>query len=256
MSGSTDDFFNGPAAVAADGLGNLYVADSNNHAIRKVAIATGAITTLAGSPGMSGRADGIGTDARFYFPTGVAADGAGNVYVADTNNCTIRKIVADSHMVTTLASRECTPKDGIGTQAGFIFPGGLALDGAGNLYVADALGDTIRKVVLQGAVTSTLASGLRQYGSAYGRGPATRFNFPTGLALDGRGNLYVTDLHNGTVRKVQLSSGSITTVVGSPGQHGVRLGPLPAGLNMPSVVAVLPRGELIILDESSVLSLR
>src|SRR5262249_4021599 len=128
--------FNSPTGVAVDAAGTLYVADQNNHTIRKVTPA-GVVTTLAGTAGLPGSADGTGGAARFNFPAAVAVDGSGNVYVADGNNDTIRQITA-SGIVTTLAGSAGAPgsADGMGAAARFGTPTGVAVDTAGNVYVA------------------------------------------------------------------------------------------------------------------------
>ncbi|MEO6995372.1 MAG: hypothetical protein ABI273_17335 [Lacunisphaera sp.] len=143
-------------AIAVDTAGNVYVADSTSHTIRKIT-AGGVVTTLAGRAGVSGSADGTGGAARFSSPTGVAVDGGGNVYVADSGNNTIRKITAVG-LVTTFAglAGNVGSTDGTGSVARFFGPHGVAVDGMGNVYVADANNYTIRKITAAG-VTTTLA---------------------------------------------------------------------------------------------------
>src|SRR6185503_4896587 len=142
-----------------DSAKNVYVADQINHTIRKVTSA-GAVTTLAGLAGYGGIADGAGNEARFANPSGVAVDSSGTVYVADTWNCTIRK-VTPAGVVTTLVGLSGMQggDDGTNSQAQFLFPQGVAVDNAGNLYVADTVGATIRKVTPVGTnwVVTTLA---------------------------------------------------------------------------------------------------
>src|SRR5262249_48890179 len=130
--------------------GNLYVADQSNHTIRKIT-PDGVVSTLAGTAGMNGSADGTGPDARFSFPAGVAVDRAGNLYVADTGNTTLRKITPDG-VVSTLAGAAgmVGGADGTGPDARFASPTGVAVDGDGNVYVADAFNDTLRKVTPDG----------------------------------------------------------------------------------------------------------
>ena len=158
-----------PCGVAADNAGNLYVADTDNDTIRKIVASTGAVTTFAGLAGSSGSADGTGSAARFNNPSGVAVDGAGNVYVADTLNNTLRKVSA-SGVVSTLAGSTGTSgsTDGTGTAALFYGPQGLAIDAGGNLYVADTNNHTIRKVVPSTGVVTTVAGLAGNSGSTDG----------------------------------------------------------------------------------------
>jgi len=210
--------FDNPRGVAVDDAGNVYVADTDNHTIRKVTPA-GGVTTLAGQAGSSGSVDGTGTAAQFYYPYGVAVDSAGNVYVADTDNHTIRK-VTPAGVVTTLAglAGSSGSADGTGSAAQFYYPGGVAADSAGNVYVADAWNNTIRKVTPPGVVT-TLAGLAGNWGSADGMGSDAQFYYPYGVAVDGADNVYVADTDNHTIRKV-TSAGVVTTLAGLAGNWG------------------------------------
>jgi sugar lactone lactonase YvrE len=143
-AGTSAAFYN-PWGIAVDESGNVYVGDYGNNRIRKITTG-GVVTTLAGS-GVAGSADGAGTAAAFYFPTGVTVDVAGNVYVADFFNNSIRKITAGG-LVTTLAGEgDQANIDAIGLAAEFYFPTGVAVDVAGNLYVADTFNGSIRKII-------------------------------------------------------------------------------------------------------------
>lgn len=204
--------FRTPGAVATDRVGNIYVADSGNHTIRKIT-AAGVVTTLAGSAGNSGSADGAGSAARFCAPYGLAVDSDGNVFVADTYNRTIRKITATG-VVTTLAGSAGSSgsADGTGSAARFNLPCGVALDAANNLYVADAYSHTIRKVTTAGVVT-TFAGSAGNFGSADGVGGNARFWTPRGVAVDVWGNVLVADMQNQTIRRIS-PAGNVSTLAG------------------------------------------
>ncbi|MDD2765679.1 MAG: immunoglobulin domain-containing protein [Opitutaceae bacterium] len=202
--------FNLPSDVAADGSGNLYVADTGNHTIRKIA-PNGVVTTLAGLAGVPGSANGAGILARFSSPEGVTVDGAGNVYVADTNNHTIRKITPDG-TVSTLAGLAGTSGtgDGAGSAARFQYPSDLMVDGSGNLFVADTDNHAIRKLTSAG-LTGTVAGLTGTSGSADGVGSTARFLYPTGVAVDSTGNIYIADTSNHTIRKGVVASKPLIT---------------------------------------------
>jgi sugar lactone lactonase YvrE len=214
--------FSQPCDVALDGSGNLYVADSGNHSIRKIT-PTGVVTTLAGKSGTAGQADGKGTGATFRNPRGIACDGSGNLYVADTGNNTIRKIAPDG-TVTTLAGAPGTDgsADGVGAAARFSFPNDTAVDKAGNVYVADELNAVIRKIAADGSVT-TVAGLSRGSGRADGQGSVARFDRLTAIAVDDAGTLYVADYGNHLIRKVS-AAGAVTTISGTGGVGGYQNG--------------------------------
>jgi len=216
-SGSTARFDN-PIGVVVDGSGNIVVVDSYNHTLRKITPA-GVVTTFVGSAGNSGSTDGSGSTARFYYPGWIALDKSGNFYVTDTYNSTIRKITPGG-VVSTLAGSagQTGSTDGSGSVARFAFPVGVAVDGSGNVYVADSSNDTIRKIT-SGGVVSTLAGSPGMGGSTDGSGSAARFSIPLGVTLDGSGNLYVADNGNDTIRKV-TPGGVVTTLAGTPSITG------------------------------------
>jgi len=202
--------FSWPAGITTDGT-NLYVADRFNHNIRKVVIATGVVTTIAGS-GVAGSLDGTGTAATFNYPKGITTDGT-NLYVADEQNNKIRKVVIATGVVTTIAgSGTQGALDGTGTAATFYFPEGITTDGT-NLYVTDTYNHKIRKIVIAtGAVTTIAGSGTS--GTLDGTGTAATFNGPVGITTDGT-NLYVADWANNKIRKVVTATGVVTTIAGS-----------------------------------------
>ena len=206
--------FSMPIGVARDSSGSLYVADATNHTIRKVTPA-GVVTTFAGSAGQAGSADGTGSAARFNYPTGIAVDSSGNVYVADTTNNLLRKITS-AGTVTTLAGvvGVAGSSDGTGGNALFNTPGGLAVDTAGNIYLADTGNSSIRKVTPAGAVT-TLAGLPGIAGFKDGTGSDAWFNQPKALTVDGSGNVFVADTGNASIRQI-TPAGVVTTLALAP----------------------------------------
>ncbi len=193
-------------------------------------------TTLAGNTGY-GSADGTNGAARFAFPCGAAMDSAGNVYVADEVNSTVRKMTPDgtNWVVTTLAGLAgCTgTNDGTGSAARFYYPNGVAVDGAGNVYVADTANQTIRQVTPVGTnwVVTTLAGNASHPGTNDDTGSAARFNFPAGVAVDTNGNVYVADTDNYTIRKGLPASSVPAPILQPPslsaGQFGFGITGLP-----------------------------
>jgi sugar lactone lactonase YvrE len=239
--------FNSPEAVALDAAGNLYVADSFNETIRKIA-SNSAVTTVAGFATVRGADDGTGADARFDLPAALVLDTTGNIYVADQNNHLVRKITPDG-LVTTLAgfAGRAGTNDGVGLAARFNFPGALAIDPAGNLYVADTFNHTIRKMTAAGEV-STFAGSPGASGSQNGTGGAARFNFPSGLAFGNEGKLYVADTANHVIRTISTNA-EVTTLAGAVGQPGSSDGPgnLPR-FNEPQGLATDSSGNLYVAD--------
>jgi len=204
--------FDYPFGITTDGT-NLYVSETNNHTIRKIAIATGMVSILAGSPGKRGAVDGVGRVARFNFPWGLATDGI-NLYVAEVGNNDIRKIVIATGKVTTLAG---TPgragcADGTGILAQFSHPSDLIIAGK-NLYVADQHNATIRRVVIATCEVTTFAGTAKARGATDGIGSMARFTSPGGITTDGL-NLYVADNLNRNIRKIAIATGEVTTLAG------------------------------------------
>jgi hypothetical protein len=252
-SGSTDGTnssarFSQPKNLAMDNAGNIFVVDGS--IIRKVT-AAGMVTTVAGTAGVSGSADGQGTNASFNNPIGIAIDQSNNLYVADFMNSTIRKITPGG-MVSTFAGLAGNngSVDANGASARFYFPIGVAVAPNGNIYVSDSVNETIRAITPNGDVT-TLAGLARGYGYADGTGNTARFHNPMGMAADASNNVYVADEVNEVVRKV-TPAGVVTTLAGFPGSSGAADGTGNAArfysLNS---VAVDSNGNVYVADTSN-----
>ena len=249
-----------PLGVATDGAGNLYIADYSNDRIRKVD-STGVITTVAGSASSftsRGNGDGgLAVRAQLGSPNDVAVDGAGNLYIADRLNPGIRK-VDSSGIITTIVG---TGERGFGGDGGSAvdallnYPAGIAIDRAGNLYIADNVNHRIRKVDSSGVISTVAGTGERGFGGDGGPAVQAQLSYPEGVATDGDGNLFIADNLNHRIRKVD-SSGTITTVAGtgsfgfgSLGGFGGDGGPAgDAQLRFPSDVALDSAGNLYIAD--------
>jgi sugar lactone lactonase YvrE len=193
--------FSWPFGVAIDSSGNIYVGDQSDCLVRKIT-SGGVVTTIAGS-GACGAINANGTAASFCEPFGVAVDSSRNVYVADAQNDLIRKITSGG-VVTTLAGSAGVigATNATGTAASFNNPQGVAVDDAGNVYVADSGNDLIRIITSAGVVT-TLAGSAGVTGAANGPTTTALFNNPTGVAVDSFGNVYIADYNNDLIREIQ-----------------------------------------------------
>ncbi|HWA26194.1 MAG TPA: hypothetical protein VG734_11065 [Lacunisphaera sp.] len=237
--------FQSPVGVAVDAAGNTYVADHASHCIRKVG-PTGDVTLLAGSPGVAGSVDGRATAARFSSPRGVAVGADGTVFVADSGNHTIRRISPTGETDTYAGSAgNAGTEDGPGASARLDFPRGVALDAAGNLYVT--AGSTVRKITPAREV-STLAGNPTAFGFRDGPGSTAEFTWPTGIAVDASGNVYVTEVTTTIARLRKITpAGVVTTLAG--GDPGTNDGNgLAARFHDPVGLACDGTGNLFIAD--------
>lgn len=230
-----------PNAVAVNSFGEVFVIDTNNHRIRKIST-FGIVTTFAGS--IMGYSDGTGTDAQFSAPLGIAIDSHNNLYVTDSYNYKVRKITP-AGVVTTFAGSTIGYTDGMGTDAQFDRPMGIAIDTDGNLYLADINNKKIRKITSSGLV-STLAGSVN--GNVDGIGTVAQFANPLGVAVDQQGNVYVADMDNQSIRKI-TPNGIVSTLTGASG-GGYLDGPCSiAKFHNPTGVATDLNGNLYVADE-------
>jgi hypothetical protein len=201
------------AGMVHDSAGNMFVTNYWTQTIRKITPA-GVVSTYAGAVNAQGSTDGLALTARFKFPWGITIDSADNLFVADGNNYTIRKITPAGVVSTFAGSPGITGNlDGTGASARFYGPRGITIDGANNLYVADKVASTIRKITPSGVVTTVAGLGLTP-GIADGTGTAARFNGPEGIDSDATGTLYVADTDNHIIRKI-TPAGEVITLAGS-----------------------------------------
>jgi M6 family metalloprotease-like protein len=239
-----------PMGIAVDRAGNLYIADTGNHVIRKVS-PTGLVSTLAGLAGVAGTADGVGEEARFDMPIGITVDSAGVLYVVDQYDSTVRRITPDGAVTTVQpVSAEAANTTETATSPGLNHPSGIAVDCYGNLYIADTGNNTIRRMAPDGSL-STLAGANGAPGSADGPGPAARFNGPFGIAVDLDGDVYVADQGNSTIRKI-TADGIVTTIAGIAGDPGSTNGVgAAAQLSFPAGLAVDDFGNVYVADRNN-----
>ena len=243
---ATNALFFLPEGLGVDSASNVYVADTGNSTARMITPA-GLVTTLAGTAGLAGYAEGISNAARFSNPTGITADSFGNVFLADNNNNIIREIAPGGLTSTFAGTDGAGSADGTGPNAHFNYPAGIAVDASGNSYVGDYLNDTIRKITPAGVAT-TLAGLAGVPGSADSTNGTARFNNPSGMAMDTSGNLYVADTGNGTIRVV-TPVGVVTTLAGMPGISGNHDGTGSAAqFNAPTAVAVDAASNVYVAD--------
>jgi sugar lactone lactonase YvrE len=195
---ATEAMFGYPTGIAVDAEANLYVADRRTHTVRKITPG-GQVLTLAGN-GQSGYADGKGRASHLREPISIAVNKDGTVYVADSGNNAIREITPDGTITTLAGGKDGGYRDGVGKEARFAWPTGIAVDTSGNIYVCDSHNNKIRRITPAGVV-STIAGGSLP-GSSNGPGWRARFNFPTGIWVDSEGNVYVADSGNNMIRKI------------------------------------------------------
>lgn len=240
---------NYPMGVAVAPDRTIYFCENQRHTIRRV-LPNGTVETVAGLEGTAGSSDGTDTTARFNFPSGVALDADGNLFIADAGNHLIRRIAAGTRTVTTLAG-STTPgtTDGVGNAARFNFPRGVATDVQGNVYVADSSNHALRKIGRDGVV-STVAGAAGVAGSANGSPSAARFFFPYAVAVDPIGRIYVAEAQNATIRLIR--DNVVSTIGGSTGFQSFAEGVgAAAAFFTPNGIAVDDTGNLYVSQAGS-----
>ncbi len=237
--------FNGQWGCAMGANGNLYVADTYNHKIRKIAF-DGTVSTVAGT-GASGNQDGPSGNATFNYPYGIAVDNNDNIYVSEIGLDNIRKISADGTVSTFAGSPtgKTGSDDGADTSATFNDPLGLVADADGNIYVADAANNKIRKITSTGIVTTVAGNGTA--GAGNGSALSATFNTPLSITIDAGKNLYVTEQKNYDIRKI-AADGTVTTVAGTGQAGSADGGATDAGFNYPVGIVADLSGNLYVTD--------
>ncbi|MEW6158730.1 MAG: immunoglobulin domain-containing protein, partial [Verrucomicrobiota bacterium] len=238
-------FFSVPIAVTLDPAGDLLVADSVNHRIRRVlSVGLKTVSTVAGN-GVTALQNGPALNASFNFPNDVVVDRGGNIFVSEFNNHTIRRIRRDGQVSTFAGNGAPGYADGHGSAAQFNKPGGMAIDLAGNLYVTEWASHRVRKIFPDGTVTTIAGTNVAGFKDGYGSD--AQFNTPDGIAADAEGNLYVAEYGNSAIRRIS-PDGLVVTLAGR-GTHGFADGDrASAQFNHPGGIAVHPNGRLIVAD--------
>jgi YD repeat-containing protein len=240
-----------PYDIAVDAAGNIFIADLWNHCIRKVD-ASGVITTVAGTGTSGYSGDGaLATEAQLYYPNGIAVDAAGNIFIADYYNSRIRKVDA-SGIITTMAGTGYggySGDGGLATEAQLGHPYDVAVDAAGNIFIADYYNSRIRKVDTRGIITTVAGNGYGSYSGDGGLATKARLSYLHDVAVDAAGNIFIADYGNNRIRKVD-ASGIITTVAGTgtSGYSGDGGPATEARLNYPDGIAVDAAGNIFIAD--------
>ena len=238
--------FHYPNDVATDSSGNVYVVEPHSHWIRKIT-PEGEVSTFAGS-GQSGTQNGAAGSAQFHYPDGVATDSSGNVYVADTSNNLIRKIIPQGEVSTFAGSGQSGTQNGAAGSAQFNSPRGITVDSSGNVYVADSGNNLIRRITPGGEVSTFAGSGTA--GDENGAAGEAQFNIPTGVTTDSSGNVYVADSGNNLIRRI-TPGGEVSTFAGS-GQAGDENGAAgEAQFRYPTGVATDSSGNVYVADKDN-----
>ena len=254
-----------PTGVAIDISGNIYIADTANNLLRMVTKSTGIISRVAGTPNKYGSSGdgGPALSARLYFPTGIALDASGNIYIADYYNEVIRMVTKSTGIISRVAGTVgvsgYSGDGGPALLAKLFNPKGIALDVSGNIYIADYFNSVIRMVTRSTGIISTVAGTVGSilppanggYSGDGGPAVSAKLLIPSGMAVDLSGNIYIADTGNGIIRMVTKSNGIISTVAGIPSKHGNSGDGGPATsalLNNPLKVIATNNGTFYIAD--------
>lgn len=246
-----------PEGLALGADNKLYVADTHNHRIRRIDLATGLIATVAGSGAGFAGDNGPAAAARLNLPTALAVDAAGNLYIADTENFRIRKIAAVGGVITTVAgngTQGFSGDGGVATAASIDSPSGLAVDAAWNLYIADTHNHRVRKVAAATGVITTIAgTGAEAFSGDDAAATAAALALPRGLSIDSGGNLYIADTANHRIRRIDAVTHAITTIAGDgvqgfAGDGGVAAS---AALDSPGAAGISPAGLATLADTAN-----
>ncbi len=252
---ATSASLNQPTSIAIDGAGNLYFADSANHAVRRVDAASRIITTVAGRLGIQGYTgdNGPATSALLNTPDGLALDSSGVLYIADSGNNVVRRVDPITGQIIAFAGNHAAAYTGDGgpaISASLSAPWSVTVSSIGEVYIADQSNHAIRKVALNGTISTVIGNGTSGFSGDGGPGSGATLNSPASVAIDVAGNLYIADSGNNRVRKVNAASGIITTVVGnSTESFSGDGGPADqAGLYGPYALVLDSAGDLLISD--------
>jgi len=248
----------GPSALAFDKSGNYYFADEENDVVRMVNISTGVITTVAGTGGVAGYTgdNGAATAATLFWPTGIAIDSIGNIYIGDYRNHVVRKVTKSTGLISTVAGTHVAGYNGDGilaTAAQLDAPRDLAIDKSGNILIADAGNNRIRKIdILTGMISTVAGNGTGAFLGDGGLATAAELYYPYGVALDDSDNIYIADQSNNRIREVRAATNIITTIAGNGVASHMGDGGLAtaAEINTPCTMCIAGNGDVFIAGTS------